>query len=176
MTENELYTNLVRYFEKLINMTILIYSGMQEAIAHYASNDPLRSQTYYLDSTVGGFGGNLNRLVPGWDCPESATYLDALSTPGSICIFERDAGFPISRHSSKGNYVSVTKNNILVVRTISTIGNYDYMFDYSFYYDGSIEVTVRASGYIEGTYFAGNEEHGYKIHDALSGAMVCLVP
>lgn len=117
----------------------------------------------------------LNQLVPGWDCPESATYLDALLTPGSICVFERDAGFPISRHGKKSEYVSVTKNNILVVRSISTVGNYDYMFDYSFYYDGSIEVSVRASGYIEGTYFAGNEEYGYKIHDVLSGAMVCLI-
>jgi primary-amine oxidase len=121
------------------------------------------------------FGGNMNKLVPGWDCPATAVYLDSefggSSRPGSICIFERDAGFPIARHRSSG-YVSVTKNNVLVVRTISTIGNYDYMFDYSFYYDGSIEVTARASGYIEGTYFAGNDEHGFRIQDALSGAMV----
>jgi primary-amine oxidase len=150
---------------------------MQEAIALYSANDPLRAQTFYLDSTIGGFGGTLNKLVPGWDCPETAAYLDTYFMNGSLCIFERDAGFPLARHRGEksGSYVTVVKNNILVLRTISTIGNYDYMFDYQFFYDGSMEVTVRASGYIEGTHAGGNEEHGYKIHDALSGAMVCLL-
>jgi primary-amine oxidase len=151
---------------------------MQEAIALYASNDPLRAQTFYLDSIAtgpeGGFGGSLNKLVPGWDCPETAEYLDTPFMNGSICVFERDAGFPLSRHrgSDRGSYITVVKNNILVLRTISTIGNYDYMFDYQFFYDGSVEVTARASGYIEGTHAGGNEEHGFRIHDALSGAMV----
>jgi primary-amine oxidase len=144
---------------------------MQEALALYASNDPTRGQTFYLDSEVDGFGRNMNQLVPGWDCPATATYLDTAFTPGSICIFERDAGFPISRHKYRDSY-SVVKNIVLVARTIATVGNYDYMFDYEFRYDGSIEVTVRASGYIEGTYFSHNEEYGYHIHDALSGAMV----
>ncbi|TLD18700.1 hypothetical protein E2P81_ATG11610 [Venturia nashicola] len=147
---------------------------MQEAIALYASNDPLRSNTFYLDSTAlqnTGFGGGLNKLVPGWDCPETALYLDTPFNNGSICIFERDAGFPLARHRGSPKYVTVVKNNILVVRTISTMGNYDYMFDYQFFYDGTIEVTVRASGYIEGANAGGNDEHGFKIHDALSGAM-----
>ena len=117
-----------------------------------------------------GFGKNLNKLVKGYDCPSYATYLDTDFNPESLCIFERDAGFPISRHTSE-NWTSVAKNNILVVRTISTISNYDYILDYQFYYDGSVEVTVRASGYIEGTNSGGNEEYGYRIHNALSGAM-----
>lgn len=149
---------------------------MQEAIALYASNDPLRSDTFYLDSQAianYGFGRGLNKLVPGWDCPQTAAYLDTPFKNGSVCIFEQDAGFPLARHRGNPHYVTVVKNNILVVRTISTVGNYDYMFDYQFFYDGSLEVTVRASGYIEGTHAGGNDEHGFKIHDALSGAMVC---
>lgn len=45
------------------------------------------------------------------------------------------------------------------------------MFSYEFYLDGSINVQVRASGYIRGQYSDGNEEYGYRIHDALSGSM-----
>ncbi len=37
------------------------------------------------------------------------------------------------------------------------------MFSYEFYMDGSIKVTVRASGYIQSAYFAGNEDYGYQI-------------
>lgn len=47
----------------------------------------------------------------------------------------------------------------------------DYMFDYTFYLDGSIGVDVRASGYIQSAYFAHNGDYGFKIHDNLSGSM-----
>jgi primary-amine oxidase len=156
-----------------VNTNTKNFTAMQEALAHYASNDPVRGQTFYLDSMYGGFGQNMNQLVPGWDCPATATYLDTAYSPGSICVFERDAGFPMARHNFGTSY-SIVKNIVLVARTIATVGNYDYMFDYEFRYDGSIEVTVRASGYIEGTYFSHNEDYGYHIHDALSGAMVSL--
>src|ERR1700761_7530915 len=106
MMESALSTNWVRFLPNACYSIKLNCLGMQEAIAHYASNDPVRSHTYYLDSTIGGFGMTLNQLVPGWDCPESATYLDALLTPGSVCVFERDAGFPISRHGKKSEYIS----------------------------------------------------------------------
>lgn len=43
------------------------------------------------------------------------------------------------------------------------------MFSYEFYMDGSIQVSVRAAGYIQSAYYAKNEDYGYQIHDALSG-------
>ena len=51
------------------------------------------------------------------------------------------------------------------------MGNYDYMFSYEFYLDGSIRVEVRASGYIQSAYYAHNQDYGYHIHDYLSGSM-----
>lgn len=33
------------------------------------------------------------------------------------------------------------------MRTISTVGNYDYLFDYNFHLDGTIEIRLSASGY-----------------------------
>jgi primary-amine oxidase len=45
------------------------------------------------------------------------------------------------------------------------------MFSYEFHLDGTIDVSVRASGYFQGQYYAGNEEYGYRVHDALSGSM-----
>lgn len=84
-----------------------------------------------------------------------------------MCLFEFDADYSIQRHS----YSSNTKNIYFVVRTISTVGNYDYMFSYEFYLDGSIQVVVRAAGYIQSAYYAKNHEYGYHIHDYLSGSM-----
>lgn len=56
----------------------------------------------------------------------------------SICFFEYDAEYPMQRHST-GSYVSNTKNIFFTVRSVSTVGNYDYMFSYYFYMDGSIK-------------------------------------
>ncbi|KAH8883689.1 amine oxidase catalytic domain-containing protein, partial [Thozetella sp. PMI_491] len=155
---------------------IIFELGLMEAVAHYASNDPIMSRTFYLDATF-GMGSNLVQLVPGYDCPATASFLDSglysvysQNLTNQICIFERDAGYPLARHNG-GGYVSVIKNNILTVRSISTIGNYDYLLDYAFYYDGGVEVTVRASGYIEGAYYAKNDGYGYRIHEGMSGAM-----
>jgi primary-amine oxidase len=148
----------------------IIYElGLQEALAHYAGNDPFQSGTAYLDTF---------ELVKGYDCPAYATYLNSSFYTGetththidSICLFETEANYPMQRHSTS-QYVAVTNNIIFTIRNVCTVGNYDYMFSYEFYMDGSINVDIRASGYIQSAYFAKNGDYGYQIHDALSGSM-----
>ena len=156
---------------------ILYELGLQEALAHYAGNDPVQSGTGYLDSYY-GFGPYAFQLVPGYDCPSYASYMNTSfyvseethTHINSICFFEYDASYPMQRHSTS-SYVASTKNVFFTVRSVSTVGNYDYMFSYEFYLDGSIRVEVRASGYIQSAYWATNHDYGYKIHDNLSGSM-----
>ena len=151
----------------------IIYElGMEEALAHYAGIDPVQSGTSYLDSAYGL--GYADSLFPGYDCPTYATYLNisvvaeyTFKEINAACLFEFDADYSMQRHSTQSN----TKNIYFVVRSISTVGNYDYMFSYEFYMDGSIQISVRAAGYIQSAYYAANEDYGYHIHDALSGSM-----
>lgn len=149
----------------------LIYElALNEALAHYAGNDPVQSGTSYLD-TYYGFGPYAFELVSGYDCPSYATYLNSSfyvsetvhTHVNSICLFEYDADYPIQRHSNS-EYVAVTKNTYFTVRSVSTVGNYDYMFSYTFFRDGSIAVEVRASGYIQSAYFAQNEDYVSDTH------------
>ena len=151
--------------------------GFQEAMAHYAGDDPKMSGTTYLDTSF-GFGALLAELVPGYDCPDYAEYLDTefhkeektFHRKNTICIFEKPMDYPIQRHTdakSTASFISTT----LIVRSIATIGNYDYLIDYSFYVDGGVEVKVRASGYIQGAYALHNQFYGYKVRDTLSTAM-----
>lgn len=117
---------------------VLYELGIQEALAHYAGNDPVQSGTAYLDSFY-GFGPYAFELVKCYDCPAYATYLNTSfyvsetthTHLNSICLFEFNADFPIQRHST-ANYVSVTKNVAFTIRSVSTVGNYDYMFSYTF--------------------------------------------
>ncbi|KAF2269570.1 amine oxidase catalytic domain-containing protein [Lojkania enalia] len=157
----------------------LIYElSLQEAFTHYTGSEPFASQTTFWD-TGSGMGLSSFPLVKGYDCPSYATYLGAtfsmndntMTRDDAICIFEHDAGYPIRRHGSFPQYTSVAKNIIFTVRTISTVGNYDYLIDYNFFYDGAIEVSVRLSGYISAEYWDGNEEYGFHIHDYLSGSL-----
>lgn len=156
----------------------LIYEfGLQEALAHYASQDPLHASSAYLDSSY-GIGTSQWNLVDGFDCPSHATYLNTTFYisetthvhPNSLCLFEYDTGYPIQRHLTM-DHVSATKNIVFIIRSVSTVGNYDYLFEYTFHYDGSIAVTVRASGYIQGAFWSGDGDYGYHIHDNLSGSM-----
>ncbi|KAL4807301.1 copper amine oxidase [Aspergillus unguis] len=156
---------------------VLYELGLQEALAHYAGNDPVQSSVAYLDSYY-GFGPYAFELLKGYDCPSYASYLNTSfykdeethTHIDSLCMFEFDADYPLARHSTSES-VSVTKNVYFTLRTVSTIGNYDYMFSYNFHMDGTIGVEVRASGYIQSAYFANNQDFGYQIHDSLSGSM-----
>ena len=98
--------------------------------------------------------------MPGYDCPTYATYMNVswggYQTENAVCMFEFDADYPIQRHG----YSSNTKNIFFVIRTVNTVGNYDYMVSYEFYYDGSIQIVVRAAGYIISDYYGNNHDYG----------------
>lgn len=138
---------------------------MQEALAHYAGPDQEQTYASYLDVTIGFTEFN---LIPGYDCPAYATYTDA------FCLFEYPKDYPLSRHYDS-SYYHATKNIAFMVRSISTVGNYDYQTTYGFHYDGSIQVLVRASGYIQGSDYGTNGteawDYGFHIRERLSGSM-----
>ena len=106
------------------------------------------------------FGGGLTApLMKGLDCPDNAVYMDALFPNGAgrprtahntICLFERKTGDMSWRHwsGSEGASESRVKRD-LVVRTAAVLGNYDYVFDWIFQQNGSIQVAVGATGIAE---------------------------
>ncbi|KZL83511.1 copper amine oxidase [Colletotrichum incanum] len=145
--------------------------------SHDTGSGPYESGHVSHDSHV-GIGRYAFQLVPGYDCPSYATFLDTRSHSGagtnprrnSICVFEYMSDSPIQRHTAF-TYLSITNNIYLTVRTVSTIADYDYVISYKFYTDGSIGVETEASGYIIAAHKAHNHDYGYSIHDHLSGSM-----
>lgn len=159
----------------------IIYEMMpQEALAQYSGMDPSQSSTVWLDRAFGM--GQLSRsLMRGYDCPSNALYipttlhgaLGSVTQPDVICVFERDSGKPLSRHWATGrDEAGAVKGYEMVVRHVATVGNYDYLFDYTFQLDGSIEVRFSASGYIQGGYWQpGREDVGQRIRETEMGAL-----
>lgn len=135
-----------------------------------------------LDSFF-GMGKSMFELLPGYDCPAYADYMDTRyhmldkshELPNSICVFEYTADHLLSRHTAEYS-VTASRNTYLVVRSVSTVGNYDYAIDYIFYMDGTIEVKVRASGFIFAAFYranktAGEDEYGHRIGEAVSSSV-----
>ncbi|KAK8070507.1 hypothetical protein PG997_010710 [Apiospora hydei] len=175
-------TGVSLYDVRFKSERVLYELSLQEAMAHYAGDDPMASGQEFLDSFF-GMGTNAFELVPGYDCPAYADYLDSHlhrmgkteRLPNNICLFEFTSDHLLSRHTTATS-VTVSRNTFLTLRSVSTVGNYDYTIDYVFYLDGAIEVKVRASGYIFGAFYARNahkaeDEYGHRIHDALSSSL-----
>ncbi|XP_070704123.1 retina-specific copper amine oxidase [Pempheris klunzingeri] len=154
--------------------------SVQEAMSVYGSVTPGTMMTKFLDSSI-GIGRFAHELVRGVDCPYEATYVDTyryIDVPApvrfrnSICVFEHNMGQPLRRHFSDffHNSYGGMVNSALVFRTITAIGNYDYMWDFIFYQSGSVEAKVHATGYISSSYLVdGNLKYGHQVADKVLG-------
>ncbi|KAM7372545.1 hypothetical protein PAMP_009703 [Pampus punctatissimus] len=171
----------MRVFDVRFKGERIVYElSVQEAMSVYGSVTPGMILTKFLDSSI-GIGRFAHELVRGVDCPYEATYVDTyryIDTPvpvrfrNSICIFEHNMGQPLRRHFSDffHNSYGGMVNSALVFRTITAIGNYDYMWDFIFYQSGSVEAKVHATGYISSSYMVdGSLAYGHQVADHVLG-------
>jgi len=68
-----------------------------------------------------------------------------VTIPNAIAVFERYAG-PEFKHQEMGQENVSVERRELVVRWISTVGNYDYMFDWVFSDNGTMGINAGATG------------------------------
>ncbi|XP_057771734.1 amine oxidase [copper-containing] alpha 2, peroxisomal-like [Salvia miltiorrhiza] len=116
----------------------------------------------YFDAGEYGLGLSAVPLVPSKDCPQNAVFMDGyltshdgtpVRTPNAICIFEKYAGDVMWRHTELAvpgkTITEVRPETSLVVRMVSTVGNYDYFLDWEFKQTGIIKVSVGMTGVLE---------------------------
>lgn len=163
---------------------ILYELSLQDAAAQYSGNNPFQASTGYYDRYY-GIGTSNVRLIPGYDCPYHATYLNSSwndetgvhEVINGICIFESDLGHPYSRRndvtSPSPTFIHSSKASGLTIRWIASVGNYDYLFDMSFWVDGTIVVDARASGYIQANYYRPSDggHWGPRVQETITGTL-----
>ncbi|KIW64425.1 hypothetical protein, variant [Phialophora macrospora] len=104
-----------------------------------------------------GAGCTANNLQLGCDCLGHIKYFDgwhvtssgdALKIPNAVCCHEIDDGI-LWKHTNfrTGNAV-VARSRVLVLQTIITVGNYEYVFAFYFGMDASLQYEVRATGIV----------------------------
>uniref|UniRef100_A0A0P6J0J4 Amine oxidase n=1 Tax=Heterocephalus glaber TaxID=10181 RepID=A0A0P6J0J4_HETGA len=156
--------------------------SVQEALAVYGGNSPAAMLTHYMDSSF-GIGKYSTPLARGVDCPYLATYVDRHFLVGSqapktirdaLCVFEQNQGLPLRRHHSDfySHYYGGVADTVLVVRSVATLLNYDYVWDVIFHPNGAIEVRVHATGYISSSFFFGAaQRYGNRVGEHVLGTV-----
>lgn len=104
-----------------------------------------------------GAGVSANNLKLGCDCLGHIKYFDGWHTtsmgdpikiPNAVCCHEVDDGI-LWKHTNfrTGNAV-VTRSRVLVLQTIITVSNYEYIFAFHFSQDAALHYEVRATGIV----------------------------
>ncbi|XP_044274619.1 membrane primary amine oxidase-like isoform X1 [Varanus komodoensis] len=170
------------YNIKFKDQRIVYELSVQDAMSVYGSNCPTQMLTRYMDASF-GIGRFMYSLVRGVDCPYSATYLDAVYLvenlkpevqKNSICVFEQSIDGPFRRHYSnlQSLHYGGLSGYAIVLRSVSTLGNYDYIWDFVFHPNGAIESKVRATGYITSSFLYGDAlNYGNRVADSTLGTI-----
>ncbi|XP_062988029.1 primary amine oxidase, lung isozyme-like [Elgaria multicarinata webbii] len=156
--------------------------SLQDACAIYGSNNPAPMLTRYMDLSY-GIGYSVFTPIRGVDCPYLATYIDSYyfvdsSLPAirknSICIFEQNAEVPVRRHYDNGQapFYGGLVDSSVVFRSVSSVSNYDYVWDFIFHQNGAVSIRVHASGYIAPAFYFGDAaEFGNRVQQWLLGTI-----
>lgn len=130
-----------------------------------------------------GMGKYSSPLIRGVDCPYLATYVDwhfllESQAPKTIhdafCVFEQNQGLPLRRHHSDihSHYFGGLAETVLVVRSVSTMLNYDYVWDMVFHPNGAIEVKFHTTGYISSAFlFGAAQKYGNQVGEHTLGTI-----
>ena len=144
----------VTYDDKGTKRKIMYEGSLGGMIVPYGDPDTGWYFKAYLDSGEYGMGTLTSPIQRGQDAPENAVLLDATiadytgaptKIPNAMAVFERYAG-PEFKHQEMGKPNLSTERRELVVRWISTVGNYDYIFDWVFAENGTIGINAGATG------------------------------
>lgn len=149
----------VRYHDNGSWRSVLYQGSLSELFVPYMDPDAAWYFKTYLDAGEFGVGKLGVELQPEVDCPPGATFFGAVfaddwgdpyTKERVSCLFERYAGDMAWRHyEGHTEQTEVRRRTDLVLRFISAVGNYDYVFDWIFRQDGSIRVRVGSTGVMQ---------------------------
>jgi len=71
---------------------------------------------------------------------------DAVTFKNAICVREEDAGILWKHVNYRTADAVVVRSHRLVLSFIATVGNYEYIFLWQFYQDGSIQLQIQMTG------------------------------
>jgi len=133
--------------------------SLAEMLVPYGAPEHPHPRKHAFDAGEYGMGTMANELSLGCDCLGQIHYLPGsfVKNDGSafvinnvICIHEEDHGL-LWKHTDYrvGGRSHAVRSRRLVVSMICTLANYEYIWNYYFYQDGSAELEIRLSGILQ---------------------------
>ncbi|KAG5336846.1 hypothetical protein C0989_011784 [Termitomyces sp. Mn162] len=146
---------------------IIYRLSLAEMVVPYGAPEHPHHRKLVFDSGEYGMGMMANELSLGCDCLGQIHYLPGayVSNNGTpaviknvICIHEEDSGV-LWKHTDyrPGGRSQTVRRRRLVVSMVCTLANYEYIWNYYFYQDGSIEFEIRLTGILS-VYVAKKDE------------------
>ncbi|KAF9567748.1 peroxisomal copper amine oxidase [Agrocybe pediades] len=160
---------------------IMYRLSLAEMVVPYGAPEHPHPRKFAFDSGEYGMGTMANELSLGCDCLGQIHYLpgcfvghdgNAIIIKNVICIHEEDAGVLWKHSDYRPNGRSQTvRRRRLVVSMVCTLANYEYIWNYHFYQDGSIEFEIRLTGILS-VYLSKDGEpnpHGTTVAPNING-------
>lgn len=153
-----LVLNTVQYYDKDEGRIrpVIYRASLAEMVVPYAAPESPWVKKFAFDVGEYGLGMMANELALGCDCLGDIAYLDTsfinhAGTPVElkkvVCIHEEDSGI-LWKHSDfrTGNKAHVVRGRKLIIQTVVTVANYEYIFAWSLHQDGGIEIETKLTG------------------------------
>ncbi|KAM4054531.1 copper amine oxidase, enzyme [Hirsutella rhossiliensis] len=145
--------------------------SLAEMVVPYGNPEHPHHRKHAFDLGEYGAGYLTNSLKAGCDCKGAIRYLDAAfptrdggvrTVANAICIHEEDAGLLFKHSDFRDDSAIATRARRLVVQHIFTAANYEYIVQWIFHQDGTIQPEIKLTGILN-TYAINPDEdtHGW---------------
>lgn len=135
--------------------------AVEEMAVPYFDPRPPASRRCAFDFGDCGGGKTANELELGCDCLGTIKYFggslvdpkgNVYTKKNTICVHEQDDGIAMKHTNYRTNVPIVQRRRILVIQTILTVGNYEYIFAWHLDQAAGIKLEIRATGIVSTTY------------------------
>lgn len=149
----------IAYHDHGRRRSVLARASVSETLVPYNDPDPCWTWRNAFDQGEYGIGRTCSSLRLGEDVPENAVLLDAAFAgddgksyvlPKCLAVYERGGPLLFRHYDDEHKVSAARRGRELVLFCITTIGNYDYGFNWIFKQDGSIEFEVDMTGILIG--------------------------
>ncbi|KAL8676352.1 MAG: hypothetical protein Q9186_007127 [Xanthomendoza sp. 1 TL-2023] len=148
---------MVLYDVRYDNRNIFYRMSLSDMVIPYADpRHPFHKKAAF-DLGDAGAGVMANNLKLGCDCLGSIHYLGAVLNTDKgepwpmdnvVCVHEQDAGIGWKHTNYRTGSAAVVRSRELVVQSIITVANYEYIMAFIFNQAGEVKYEVRATGVV----------------------------
>ncbi|KAF9890348.1 hypothetical protein FE257_006014 [Aspergillus nanangensis] len=135
--------------------SVLYRISLSEMSIPYADPRAPFHRKHAFDLGDAGAGTMANNLKLGCDCLGSIHYIsgvladdkgDPFDMPNVVCVHEQDNGIGWKHTNYRTGRAAIVRNRELVLQSILTVSNYEYILAFIFNQAGEISYEVRATG------------------------------